>query len=225
MKKSAILVLSLGPILAVGCTSSKPSSPSAAGPTVQPSTMPAVASAPATPAAEPAKPAEPPKPVTAVVPPAPSAPATPPPAAPWDGPVDGRPVYMKLLGEGVQIYECKKTDTGFAWELKGAEALLYNDKGRNVGKLTAAPAPTWVYSDGSKVVGEKIASSPHEGTIPSLLLKVTSETGKGKLELVKYVKRDSTWGGTAPTMPADADHVGKEEHVQYRATYVFYAGS
>src|SRR5438552_2440949 len=94
------------------------------------------------------------KPVAAVAP-------EPTPAAPWDGPVDGRPVFMKVRAEGVQIYECKKSGDGYAWTLKAPEALLYNDKGRAIGKHYAGP--TWELADGSKVTAEKIAAKPADG--------------------------------------------------------------
>lgn len=240
MKKSAFVILALGPILAAGCMNSKPATPTAQAPATQPV---AVAQptqvdkstpAPVVPATAPAKSevvttvtpltqAQPPTPVTPPPPPAvtPAAPAMSP--AEVAAIFDGRPTYMKLLGEGVQIYECKKAGAGYAWELKAPEALLYNDKGRAVGKHYAGP--TWEYSDGSKLVGQKIGSEPHAGAVPLLEIKVVSTSGKGKLAVVKYIKRVETVGGTTPTLPADAAHAGKEERVPYRATYVFYTGS
>jgi hypothetical protein len=129
-----------------------------------------------------------------------------------------------VRAEGVQIYQCKKTAAGtFQWALVAPEALLYNDKGRNIGKHGAGPA--WELSDGSKVIAEKIASKPQPGSVDWLLLKTIATSGAGKLAKVKYIERIDTSGGTPPTMPADAAHEGKEERVPYRATYVFYAGS
>lgn len=166
------------------------------------------------------------KSVAIAVPPAPAPKPTPliVPAAVWDAPVDGLPKFMTVRAEGVQIYQCKKTAAGgFEWMHIAPEALLYNDKGRNIGKHGAGPA--WELSDGSKVIAEKIASKPQPGTVDWLLLKTIATSGAGKLTKVKYVERIDTSGGTPPTMPADAAHEGKEERVPYRATYVFYAGS
>jgi len=203
MRKSAILLLSLGPIV-TGCMHHNPPS------TLPATTQPAVATAVA------------PEPVGKSSPATTVQPTPTPPPAVWDGPVDGRPVFMRLRGEGVQIYECKKTDSGFAWDLKSPEALLYNDKGRNVGKIAAGPTITMI--DGSTATGEKVAESPQPGKLALALFKITGETGNGKLKYVKYIERVDTDGGTPPTTPADADHVGKTENVPYRATYVLYAG-
>lgn len=149
---------------------------------------------------------------------------TPMPAPVWDAPVDGRPRFMTVRAEGVQIYQCKKTDTGaFKWTLVAPEALLYNDKGRAIGKHGAGPS--WELSDGSKVIAAKIASKPSKDSIDWVLLKTSSTSGTGALTKVKYIERIDTTGGTLPTMPADAAHENKEERVPYRATYVFYAGS
>ena len=197
-KKRALVCISMA-VLFSGCAEESP----------QP-----VASTPPTVAATPVL-----KPVMAVTP------AVPPIATPvWDAPVDGRPVFMKVRAEGVQIYQCKKNAKGaFMWALVAPEALLYNDKGRAVGKHGAGPS--WELSDGSRVTAEKIASMPQGNAIPLLLLKTISTNGTGKLAAVKYIKRIETDGGTSPALPADAAHEGKEERIPYRATYVFYAGT
>jgi hypothetical protein len=207
-KKRAILFFGMSIILA-GC-GSEPAAPTPATPPVaaSPTTKPVEKSVAI---AAPAKPAPPPLAVMA-------------PAPVWDAPVDGRPKFMTVRAEGVQIYQCKKTATGaFQWTLVAPEALLYNDKGRNIGKHGAGPF--WQLSDGSKVVAAKIASKPQQGTIDWLLLKTESTSGSGALTKVKYIERIDTSGGTPPTLPADAAQEGKEERVPYRATYVFYAGS
>jgi hypothetical protein len=142
----------------------------------------------------------------------------------WDAPVDGRPVYMKVRAEGVQIYQSQKDAAGaYAWKWVAPEALLYDDKGRNIGKHGAGPF--WELQDGSKVIAAKVGEEAHEGTLPWVLMKTSSTNEKGKLAVVKYVKRIDTTGGLPPGMAASGDHAGKEERAPYRATYVFYAGS
>ena len=223
-QKRAIVCLSMAAILA-GCgstsTTPTPTAPTvAAAPTTKPAEKPMAMAKPM--AEAPAKPAAPvvAKPTMPAMP----TPAAPMPAAVWDAPVDGRPKFMTVRAEGVQIYQCKKTETGaFTWALVAPEALLYNDKGRAIGKHGAGPF--WQLADGSKVMAASIASKPSPGTIDWVLLKTEATSGTGALTKVKYVERIDTSGGTTPTMPADAAHENKEERVPYRATYVFYAGS
>jgi hypothetical protein len=202
-----------------GASDAKPSPKpllSTTAPVVDVATTPSKAQTPVT-GASGAKPSP-----TPVVTPAP-APAPMATAEKWDAPVDGRPVFMKLRGEGVQIYTCKKTAAGYAWTFTGPEALLYNDKGRAVGKHGAGPS--WELSDGSKVIAEPVGTDPEKHALPNLLLKTISTNGTGSLAKVKYIKRMDTDGGGMPTLPADEAHADKEERVPYRATYAFYAGS
>ena len=148
-----------------------------------------------------------------------------PPAAPaWDAPVEGKPIYFHARADGVQVYVAKDDGGKLAWALKGPEALLYDDRGRNVGKHMAGPTgPVWELSDGSKVIGEKVASMDKPGALPWLMITVKSHDGpKGKLTSVGYLKRIDTDGGLPPATPPAA--AGAEENVPYRATYVFFAG-
>jgi hypothetical protein len=130
----------------------------------------------------------------------------------------------KLKAEGVQIYECKpKKDNPkeYEWVLKGPEAKLFDEEGKEIGKHFAGP--TWEVTDGGKVV----AQVPPEGTVAKsdaiawLKLKVKSSEGQGWLAGVKYIQRVDTVGGLAPKT-CDASYLGTELRVPYKATYAFY---
>jgi hypothetical protein len=234
-KQRALLCLSLAAFL-VGCESEMAPPPARTTPPVtgtsdaKPSPKP-VMTTPAPVVESPTTPSKGQSPVTGAsgAKPSPTPMVTPAPTAPtatvekWDTAVDGRPVFMKLRGEGVQIYTCKKTAGGYAWTFTGPEALLYNDKGRAVGKHGAGPS--WELSDGSKVIAEPVGTDPEKHALPNMLLKTISTNGTGALAKVKYIKRMDTDGGGMPTLPADEAHADKEERVPYRATYAFYAGS
>jgi hypothetical protein len=199
-RKSALLCLSLSAVLVGGCAHKSAQEPAAA-----------------------------PKPITIAPPPTtqPSKPmmtaaATQPPVD-WEKLEAAHPVIKSVRAGGVQIYECKKGDKGFAWVLKAPEAILYDEKGRPIGKHYGGP--TWEV-DGVKIVGEqRIASKTQPSAIPLLFLSAKVVDGTGPLAGTKFVERTATSGGVKPATPADEAHAGKEERISYLATYVFYAGS
>jgi hypothetical protein len=122
---------------------------------------------------------------------------------------------------GVQIYGCSATATGFGWVFKFPEATLFDKHGLVAG--THYVGPTWESTDGSKVVGAKVAGFTADPTaIPELLLQAVSHTGDGRMSDVTYIQRLDTVGGLAPTSGCDAGHVGAEARVDYTATYFFY---
>lgn len=120
-------------------------------------------------------------------------------------------VKTKARGIGVQIYQC---NAGVPGALIAPEANLRRH-GRYVGNHFLGP--TWQWRDGSKVHASKVAGVNKAGTIPWLLLKVTSEDGEGTLEDVLYVQRLHTSGGVAP-----ATCTGTQVTSEYEADYVFY---
>jgi hypothetical protein len=132
---------------------------------------------------------------------------------------------------GDQIYTCTATTvdagpdagTSYAWTLKAPSATLY--EGCTVA-ATHFAGPTWKSSDGSSVVGARVASanSPDANAIPWLLLKATSHSGEGIFADVSAVQRLDTKGGKAPATGCGAGTVGAEENVAYSATYYFYVG-
>jgi Protein of unknown function (DUF3455) len=136
-------------------------------------------------------------------------------------------VLVKALhAKGVQVYACravKNDPTHFAWTFVQPEADLFTSGGRKAGKHYAGP--TWEANDGSKVVGEVVASvnSPQPGAIAWLLLGVKANYGKGKFERVNSVQRLHTVGGSAPPGGCSQAQVGQELRASYTADYLFYA--
>jgi hypothetical protein len=108
---------------------------------------------------------------------------------------------MQLLlsahAEGVQIYVCapgKDDPAQLSWTLKAPEAVLFDDKGGQIGKHYAGPS--WELSDGSLI------------------------TGKGLLAKAGMVQRIETAAGLPPKGACPA---GNETRIAYSATYRFFA--
>ena len=131
---------------------------------------------------------------------------------------------LEAFAEGVQIYGCTETNGAFAWMLKGPEASLHDAKGAVIGKHFAGP--TWQATDGSKVVGELVQSTPapQPGAVAWLLLHAKSHDGPGAMADVAYIVRTHTKGGAAPSTGCDAAHADAESRVLYSATYLFFRG-
>jgi len=134
---------------------------------------------------------------------------------------------MQLLlsahAEGVQIYVCapgKDDPAQVSWTLKAPEAVLFDDKGGQIGKHYAGPS--WELSDGSLITGELVAKDPGPdvGAVPWLLLKVKSNSGKGLLAKAGMVQRIETAAGLPPKGACPA---GNETRIAYSATYRFFA--
>jgi len=130
---------------------------------------------------------------------------------------------IELRGRGVQIYACEQDAGGFAWRLKGPEATLLDATGAEVGRHFAGPS--WQAKDGSKVIGEVLASNraPAEGSIPWLILRAKSRSGNGVFASADYILRLQTEGGVAPTGGCDQARTGSETRVPYNAVYVFFS--
>jgi hypothetical protein len=137
----------------------------------------------------------------------------------------GASMFLTAQGEGVQIYTCTAVQDGAKWVLEGPDAKLHDAKGRQIG--THFKGPTWQLNDGSRVVGEPIASqpSPDPGAVAWLLLRARAGSATGSLAGVTFIRRTGTHGGMPLAKecqnPAD---VGKKVEVPYSATYTFYAG-
>jgi uncharacterized protein DUF3455 len=140
----------------------------------------------------------------------------------------GAQVVAHLHARDSQVYACGAGSAGgpaaFAWTLKRPDAALTGDDGRAVG--THGAGPTWTSTDGSAVVGKKIAQAdaPVATAVPWLLLGAVSTTGAGIFADVTYVQRVATSGGKAPPSGCAADNVGAETAAPYTADYYFYRG-
>jgi hypothetical protein len=146
---------------------------------------------------------------------------------------------------GTQDYRCTATvldagadagdDAGdaappvaFAWTFVGPEASLVDCNQAIVARHFAsdggASAPEWLASDGTYVIGKKVASVTINGgdAIPWLLLRATAHGGgAGTLSQVAYVQRVNTTGGLAPAAPCDGTSEGAVNQVPYTADYYF----
>lgn len=138
---------------------------------------------------------------------------------------DGHKVALETVGVGELTYECreKQQGTGLEWTFVGPQAVLNDRGGRRVGKYYGPPA-TWESSDGSKVTGTQVATSPAAaGSIPFQLVKANPPMGKGAMSDVTYIQRLSTRGGAAPSLPCDAGSKARKEIVKYQADYLFWS--
>ena len=139
---------------------------------------------------------------------------------------DSQVLAISAHATGAQIYTCtpdKDQPTRFAWILKAPEAVLSDHSGRTLGKHYGGP--TWEATDGSKVVGEVIATidAPGGTSIPWLLLRARSTSKTGVFSAIASIQRVRTHGGTAPATGCDKDTAGHEARVPYSAEYLFYA--
>ena len=136
-------------------------------------------------------------------------------------PSDLKP-YLTVAAKGVQIYLCKRAETGdWSWAFKAPEAELLDGEGVKLGKHYAGP--TWEGLDGGKVSGvvKASASAPAANSISWLLLDVKSRECAGVFTEAKGVLRVSTAGGVAPAAGCDEAHAGIEARIDYTATYYF----
>lgn len=130
-------------------------------------------------------------------------------------------VLATISATGVQIYECRSTSGGTraAWAFVAPEAQLFDERGRSMGSHGAGPH--WVALDGSRVVGSVRArvDAPTSGAIPWLLLSTQNTGVPGVLSAVTFIQRLNTEGGIAPVNGCDAQSLGRQASVGYRADY------
>lgn len=126
-------------------------------------------------------------------------------------------LVLSTHAEGAQVYVCSPDA---AWTLKGPDAVLFDEKGGQIGKHYAGPS--WELSDGSLVTGEVVGKDPGPdvSAVPWLLLKVKTNSGKGLLAKAGMAQRIETKGGLAPK---EACKPGEETRSAYSATYRFFA--
>ncbi len=131
--------------------------------------------------------------------------------------------YLAVAAKGVQIYVCRKADSGaWTWVFKAPEAELHDLSDAPMGKHYGGP--TWEGVDGGKVVGTVKASAdaPTGGNaIPWLWLDVKSREGKGVYTEATGILRVATVSGKAPAAGCDEAHAGTEQRVPYTARYFF----
>jgi hypothetical protein len=129
---------------------------------------------------------------------------------------------------GTQNYACTAGATGNVWTFVGPQATLVGNNGHVLALHFAVPGsnppvPEWQATDGSSVVGHKVAGVTVDPTaIPWLLLSAASTSlgpeGGDRLAATTYIQRLNTTGGLAPT---SACTVGDTANVPYTADYYF----
>jgi hypothetical protein len=131
----------------------------------------------------------------------------------------GDALVGKYTAKGVQIYVCRAKGTQNEWAFEAPEAELVDARGRQFAEHYAGP--TWEAADGSKIVGQTLATepAPEAAAIPWLLLS-TKSSGSGVLAGVRFVQRVNTSGGVGPTGACPT--VGTRQRVGYTADYIFY---
>ncbi len=136
----------------------------------------------------------------------------------------GQQMVLKVHATGVQIYVCqpsKDDSTRLEWAFKAPEAALFGRGGRQLGKHYAGPS--WESNDGSKVVGSVLAKETLDRqSIPWLLLRAKSNSGKGVFSEVRSIQRLRTVGGIAPPGACSPTQLNQELRTSYSADYVFY---
>jgi hypothetical protein len=143
-------------------------------------------------------------------------------AVPLDG---GGTVLLHAAGVGTQNYTCTATpDAGPMWVLSGPSANLNDCNGAKIGthfpSAGGSGYPEWQTTDGTYVVGHKIAAvDGGTDSVQWLLLQAVDAGGTGTLSQVAYVQRLDTDGGLAVGACGDA---GDMVQVPYAADYFFY---
>jgi len=129
-------------------------------------------------------------------------------------PKGAKPIGAYVVASGTQTYTCTG---GIFTGASTPEAQLIGTGGR----VHHFGGPSWQSTrDNSLVTAKKIGESPRTGTIPELLLEVTTTTGGGVLGRATHISRLLTSGGAAP---AGACTDGAKKAVPYGAVYVFWA--
>lgn len=150
-------------------------------------------------------------------------------------PDGGGGVLLHAAATGTQDYTCRlltAADGGmsYAWVFVGPEADLADCNAGKIGKHFAsdagAAAPEWQTTDGTYVIGKKVAAFTPDGgagAIPWLLVQETSVGGTGTLSKTAYIQRLNTTGGVAPAAATcDVNASGTTQKVNYTADYFFF---
>lgn len=135
-------------------------------------------------------------------------------------PPSGNVPIGRGLAAGVQVYTCKNS----VWTLKAPNATLFDSAAQMLAKHFEGP--TWMFKDGSRIVGTKVAEAPapNPRSVPWLLLKTKTADGSGDYSKVTYIQRVDTGGGVAPPAATCTDATqDAEAREAYVAMYYFYA--
>jgi hypothetical protein len=133
----------------------------------------------------------------------------------------------RFSGRNVQTYECRVKPgdaSSAAWVYVGSEGEMFDAQGREAGKHTFPP-PTWIASDGSRIVGtiKARADAPQAGSAQWLLLSTRSTGGEGRLTKITSLQRLNTNGGMPPARRCETSSIGARERVPLTADYVLFS--
>jgi hypothetical protein len=137
-------------------------------------------------------------------------------------PTGSRPIGAYLVETGTQTYTCAADGSAFGTS-STPEAELIGTGGRIhhfAGPDFATLGPSWQSRrDKSLVTATRTSAATRTGTIPELLLTVSSHRGHGILDKADYINRLLTSGGVAP---AGSCEPKATVAVPYKAVYVFW---
>jgi len=131
----------------------------------------------------------------------------------------GSSEFLRLQGEGVQIFRCETQGGSQRWVYRLPEAQLRDAEGRVLVRHGAGLS--FEHVDSSRLVGEvqDHVPAPREDALPWVLLRVHSY-GKGALAGAGYVLRTNTVGGMPP--PAcEAAQLNQVLRVPFSAEFSF----
>lgn len=132
-------------------------------------------------------------------------------------------VQLTLNAKGDQIFHCVLKSDTYTWKWHAPDAKLYDTQTSTpVGNHGAGPS--WTYIDDSSITAKILqkVDAKEKAAAPWLLLEVTAHKGEGVFAKTDFILRINTFGGVAPNSGCDANHLGSEKRVPYRADYVFY---
>ena len=136
-------------------------------------------------------------------------------------PPPGQKLAMVLRAQGVQVYECRASQSanGFEWVFVAPEADLFDRRGHRV--VTHGAGPYWKAQDGSLVIGtvKARADAPAGHAIPWLLLSTSSGGPEGTLSKIASIQRVNTTGGLEPVTGCGPDERSELARVAYTADY------
>jgi uncharacterized protein DUF3455 len=130
-------------------------------------------------------------------------------------PAGSKPIGAFVVVNGTQNYTCGADSLYPAASTPEAQLVGTG------GKIHHFGGPSWQsLRDQSLVTAAKVNDGVAKtGTIPELLLKVNSHSGKGILDRADYINRLFTSGGVKPAGSCTPGQVAK---VKYGAVYVFW---
>jgi hypothetical protein len=136
----------------------------------------------------------------------------------------GNKLFLIGHAEGVQIYRCAPTATGFAWSFVAPRATLYDDHGNVL--MTHFAGPTWQAKDGSAVLGSVTGRATVDPAAVAWLRLETApaaDSKPGRIARTSFIQRLATTGGVAPAAATcTAATAGTAQEVPYTADYAFW---